>query len=371
MFRRIAGTVLFGMTFILAAGMTATDGGALAGDLLSLYDAPAAVGAGQAESLHLLAAGRLARLRSLRPEASKLPKIDAGGPSGSFVTGDSVYDMVANVREIPIYTGGYDSFGVWSRGFGQRTSVGNSDGASGFSGMVAGGSIGADWTLDDHWIVGGMAAASSGRMLWHDDHGSGDAAVGSSAVYASYFTDTTFLDMSLSVGWTQSSGTGETTNGFDRTDLTVGGRLDAGFDLEFAGVSFRPIASTTLIAVQAMDTDRSFPLAVDLHQDRLRQIRARLGVEMGRTFLIGDMPLEAQAGLSWRRGLTLGAASEPDTDESFRPMRTYQFSQGSLEPRFGLSLQFADQWGIYTRYNGWYDRNAERHTITTGLRGTF
>lgn len=330
----------------------------------AVYDAGALVGASQAQSLNKLAMARLTRIRSLRPEAAALPTIERGGPSGAQA-GPSLFDVVARVGDLPLYSGGYHDFGVWSHGFGRERGIDNANGAVGFSSTLAGGALGVDWAIGENWVFGSMVAASAGRLQWHDNAGTGRATGGAGALYLGYSDRDMFLDASLSAGLIRSDASMDAAGlRFGGADATIGMRIDAGFDMGLAGLTVRPTVSASMLTVGGLDG--GFDLAAA--DTQMRQLDARFGLSVGRTFTIADMPLETTGNLSWQRGFTVNDAVAAGSAD---PVPSARLSHDSVAPRLGLSLNVADNWVLFTRYDGNFSGGAPRHTVTSGMRASF
>lgn len=376
MLRRIAGA-------LLALSIVASFGGnAHAESPAAFYDAPAIVGASQAESLHALATGRLARLRALRPGGAALPTITSGGPTSRALTSHSLSGMIAGVQDLPIFAGGYHDFGLWGHGYGRRKGVGNGNDALGFSSTLAGGSIGIDRAVGEHWVIGAMAGVSAGTITWNGGEATGAATGSAVALYAGYANRDVFLDLSVSTGWTQADSGLSPDSGLDRTDMTIGARIDGGFDIDWAGFKIRPSFSATFLSVDTLDGnlppaglggDGPSAFAVeDVDRGRMRQIQTQVGVRISRDFVIGGRTLTANGGVTWRRGLTFDSAPpSAGRDDRLEPIRKIRIDHDSVDPQLGLSLQLGEGWNVFARYDGHFAGDLAHHKVTGGLRARF
>jgi len=341
-------------------------GGAVAGEQRPRYDVAATVGADQVASLHDLSAGRMARLRSQRPEAARLPASNMGGPSGSTLTAASFTDMVASARDIPLFTSGIGDLGLWTRGFGRKTDVGTDAGGLGFAQRFLGGSAGIDMTIGENWVVGGAVAASTGEVKWWEGGGSGNSLGSAGTFYASYLQPNFFLDLSLGGGWTETRSSLGPDSEFARNDLTIGTRVNMGLDLDWAGFNVKPTVSADFLNVGDLSGGLDVLGAIS-DSPRLRRLDARIGVDVSRRFDIGEIPFEATGTMVWHRTLTMDETTEGDVV----PISAVSIDGESLHHSLRLSLELSERWDAFAGYVGDYAGDADRHALSWGLRRTF
>src|SRR3546814_21137663 len=77
-----------------------------------------------------------------------------------------------------------------------------------------------------------------------------------------------------------------------------------GLDLDWAGFSLRPTVSAAFITVQDL---AGAGLGV-FGDPRLQRLGTSFGFDLGRSFEIADLPLQADGSISWRRRFTLNDA---------------------------------------------------------------
>lgn len=300
---------------------------------------------------------------STRPVDGK----DMGSPDGK--------EVVSSVPAVALASD--KRWGFFISGTGEFADVESTSAARGYSFSTGGVTVGADYRLTDHFVLGtafGYANTSTdlnlGGRIRSDD--------GKGSVYGTYYDKGFYVNGVVGAGYSSLDTTRLTAGGFARGD-TSGTDFDAllgtGYDYHIGGFSFGPLVSLRYAQV-GIDgfTEEGALGSLRIDSQSEDSLRSAIGLQASYTTKLGHIPLTPFVRAQWEHEFLTSTSS---IDAGFTSADTFtvqgpHIGRDGVRLDVGISAQLTPRVGIFTYYTGELGReNYNVQSISGGLRVSF
>jgi outer membrane autotransporter protein len=292
---------------------------------------------------------------------------DVGSPDGKEIVSPAPAAASAPDRRL----------GVFVSGTGEFVDVESSAAARGYSFATGGVTVGADYRLTDHFVLGtafGYANTSTDLNLGgriRSNHGEG-------SLYGTYYDRGFFVNGVIGAGYNSIETRRATIGGIARgethsTDFNA--LLGTGYDYHIGHLTVGPIASLRYgrIGLDGFtETGALGALRIDSQSEN--SLQSQVGLQASYTTSLGRIRVTPFVRAQWEHELL---TSTPSIDASFPAGSPFNV-QGSRIGRdgalveVGISAQLTPRVGIFTYYTGELGReNYNAQSITGGLNFSF
>ena len=298
-----------------------------------------------------------------------------------YLVGKEVVDGKSSPAEVqPVLQPGPENrWGIWTTGFGDFVSVDSDGNGKGYDFTTGGVSVGLDYRLTDHLVIGAMIDYSH---TWTSEKPAGhiDVNSGRGGLYASWFNHGFYLNGAIYAGHNSydsgRSGLGGLANG------STGGTewstfLAGGYDFHFGPLTVGPIAALQYTYVNIGEFSENGSLApMQIQSDSVNSLRSDVGFRLFYQWQVGKVLIEPSLRAAWEHEylysalpITAGFVDVPGSTATF-----FGPSEGhdSAVVSAGVTVQWTPALATYISYDGQLGRgNYDSNAVTGGVRISF
>jgi autotransporter-associated beta strand protein len=280
----------------------------------------------------------------------------------------------------PVFQSGCDNrWGVWVTGFGDFVSVDGDANARGYQFTTGGVTLGLDYRLTDHFVIGVMGDYSH---TWTALQPAGhiDADTGEGGFYATWYDQGIYVNVGT-FGGHNTYETSRANIGGLSTGSTEGSQwstfVGAGYDRHIGPVTVGPIATLQYTSVHLDGFSENGSLApLDIHSGSAESLRSDLGLRAFYQWQMGKLLLRPSVKAAWEHEykystfpITAGFAGLPETAQTFYGPRQ---GQDSAVVSAGVSAQWTPAITVYLNYDGQLGRSHyDANAVTGGFSISF
>jgi autotransporter-associated beta strand protein len=274
----------------------------------------------------------------------------------------------------PLFQSGCNNrWGVWVTGFGDFVTVEGDANASGYHFTTGGVTLGLDYRLTDHFVIGVLGDYShTWTALQPAGHLGADT--GEGGFYTTWYD----LGIYVNAGIFGGHNTYETSRaniGGLSTGNTEGGQwstfIGAGYDWQAGPLTIGPVASLQYTSVNLDGLSEIGSLApLDIHSSSAESLRSDAGLRVAYQWQIAKILLRPSAKAVWEHEykysafpITAGFAGLPQTAQTFFGPKQ---GQDSAVVSAGLSAQWTTAISVYVHYDGQLGRSHYDSSAVTG-----
>ena len=248
---------------------------------------------------------------------------------------------------------------VWATGFGAFVTVSDDTNAKGCSFQSAGTTFGADYLIDDHFLIGVMGSYSHAyTSLSQGGHIRVDTFLAGG--YASYANGGFYINAGLFGGFS-SFGTGRQSilgmaNG-NSSGVELSAYLTTGYDFHMGKWTFGPVASLQYTYAQISGFGENGSLApMNIHSGSANSLRSDVGLRASASYRLGKVIIEPSAKVMWEHEymysalpITADFADFPGNSATFRGPKE---GADSIIVEAGVNVRWTPTLSTFLRYDG-------------------
>lgn len=267
-------------------------------------------------------------------------------------------------------------WGFFISGSGEVVDIDSTSAARGSSFDTGGVTVGADYRIDEHFVVGaaiGYANTSADLSLG----GSLESNSAKISVYSTYYNSGFYVEGILGAGYGSVETRRLTAGGYARGDTEAtnySALLGTGYDFRIGNWSFGPLASLTYSRVGIDDFVEEGAIgALYINSQDRDSLKSALGVQTSYSARIGSVTVTPFARAKWEHELLDSTSSIEAgfTPDDYFTVDGPEIGTDSVVVDLGVSVQLTPAVGIFTYYTGEFGRenyNVQSVTIGMGVR---
>ena len=295
----------------------------------------------------------------------ELKSTEVGSADGKAIYAQTPYTVTSPLHR----------WNVWATGFGAFVNVGDDASAKGYSFQAAGTTFGADYLIDEHFLIGVMGSYShTYTSLSQGGHIGLDTFLAGG--YASFASDGFYVNAGLFGGFSSFDTGRESIAGF-ANGASSGSELSAylttGYDFHVGKWTLGPLASLQYTYAQIDGFGENGSLSpMDIHSGSANSLRTDLGLRASANYRIGKVIVEPSAKVMWEHEylysalpITAGFADFPGNSATFRGPKE---GADSIIVEAGVNVKWSHTLSTFLRYDGQLGRTRfMSNAITAGV----